>query len=115
MLRACGKWSPSGDTGEMAGHRTDPTVSRPERRAGCACAAHKEAGTGGCVGIVRRDGSSEGQTLSVGIPETDGRHPPAQPLQRDWSRGQKPLNGALKGATYIPFHEATSSTPSECL
>ncbi len=55
--RACGKWSPSGDMGEAMGCRTDPVVSCLKRRAGCACAAHKEAGTGGCVGIVRRTGT----------------------------------------------------------
>ncbi len=43
MHRARGKWSPSGDTGEMAGYRTDPAVSCPERRVGRACAAHKGA------------------------------------------------------------------------
>ena len=43
MHRARGKWSPSGDTGEAAGCRTDPAVSCPERRVGRACAAHKGA------------------------------------------------------------------------
>ncbi len=52
--RACGKWSPSGDMGEAMGCRTDPVVSCSRRRAGCACAVHKGAGIGGCVGIVRR-------------------------------------------------------------
>jgi len=93
IARACGKWSPSGDTGEAAEHRTDPVVSRPERRAGCACAAHKGAGSGGCVGIVRRDDSSperrqtpfrrqgpqgevlHGEKPERPIPETGGRHP----------------------------------------
>jgi hypothetical protein len=58
ITRACGKWSPSGDTGEAAGCRTSPFASCPGRRAGCACAAHKGAGSGGCVGIVRRDDRS---------------------------------------------------------
>ncbi|AOF88748.1 hypothetical protein BSY16_3785 [Sinorhizobium sp. RAC02] len=36
-----------------------------------------------------------------------------RPLQRDRSRRQKPLNGALKGATYTHFYEAASSAPSD--
>jgi hypothetical protein len=43
--------------GEAMGCRTSPVVSCPRRRAGCACAARKGAGTGGCVGIVRRTGT----------------------------------------------------------
>ena len=133
IARACGKWSPSGDTGETAGHRTGPVVSRPERRAGCACAAHKEAQSGGCVGIVRRDGNSPERrhTLSVGKglkartcaaknrngpsrkPAAD--MPGSQPLQRDRSRRQKPLNGALRGVTYTNPYEAAPSAPSDAL
>jgi hypothetical protein len=133
IARACGKWSPSGDTGETAGHRTDPVVSRPELRAGCACAAHKEAGSGGCVGIVRRDGNSpeRHQTLSArkGLKARSctaknrngpSRKPAAdihgsQPLQRGRSRRQKPLNGALRGATYTKPYEAAPSAPSDAL
>ena len=48
-------------------------------------------------------------------PETGERHPPSRLLQRDRSRGQKPLNGALKGATYILTIEAASSAPSGML
>ena len=114
--RACGKWSPSGDTGEATGHRTGPFASRPERRVGRACAAHKGAGSGGCVGIVRRDGNSPERRNPPFRPSSPWsamrmqkrrcpfRKPAAnihrsRPLQRDWSRGQKPLNGVLKGAT----------------
>ena len=111
MHRACGKWSPSGDMGEAEGCRTDPSASCPWRRAGCACAAHKEAGTGGCVGIVRRDGNTpEGFYLPPGsprraVPVSNGdalpgnrrAHPRSRPLQRDPSRGQKPPNGAPEG------------------
>ncbi len=48
-------------------------------------------------------------------PETGERHPPSRPLQRDRSRGQKPLNGVLRGATYNISIEAASSAPSEML
>jgi hypothetical protein len=113
MPRACGKWSPSGDTGEMAGCRTDPVVSCPERRAGRACAAHKGIGIGGCVGIVRRHGERPGggdtfhgaprraRRLSNGTAHSGNRRrtPPFRSLQRDRSRGQKPPNGAPEGVT----------------
>ena len=93
--RACGKWSPSGDTGEAAGYRTSPVASRLERRVGRACAAHKGAGSGGCVGIVRRDVAFPGRVRGAlsstitskvrasrtqngkkRIAETGGQHPP---------------------------------------
>jgi hypothetical protein len=113
MHRACGKWSPSGDTGEMAGCRTNPVVSRPERRVGRACAAHKGIGNGGCVGIVRRDGERPGggdtfhgaprraRRMSNGTAQSGNRRrtPPFRSLQRDRSRGQKPPNGAPEGVT----------------
>jgi hypothetical protein len=38
-----------------------------------------------------------------------------RPLQRDRSRRQKPLNGALKGVTYTKPYEAASSAPSDAL
>jgi len=116
--------------GEATGCRTDPFASCPRRRAGCACAARKEAGTGGCVGIVRRVGTGRKakvfrrdrqsvrfrcQKRRCTRPETGERHPPSRALQRDRSRGQKPLNGALKGATYIISVEAALSAPSELL
>ena len=47
------------------------------------------------------------------VPETGEDHPRPLPLQRDRSRGQKPLNGALKGATYKQSVEAASSAPSD--
>jgi hypothetical protein len=70
-------------------------------------------GSGGCVGIVRRDDRSpEGEPFrpvrhgvrpddKTGrpIPETGEGHRRPRLLQRDRSRGHKPLNGALKGAT----------------
>ena len=122
------KMVPSGDTGEAAGHRTNPFASRPERRAGRACAAHKGAGDGGCVGIVRRDGYRPEGAPSVRfamergadakterpMPETGEQHPGLLPLQRDPSRGQKPLNGALKGATYKPFSRGSFQRPVRC-
>ncbi|MGB3877187.1 MAG: hypothetical protein WA980_15160, partial [Shinella zoogloeoides] len=37
------------------------------------------------------------------MPETGEQHPGLLPLQRDPSRGHKPLNGALKGATLNHF------------
>ena len=70
--RACGKWSPSGDMGEATGCRTDPVVSCPKWRAGCACAARKGAGTGGCVGIVRRVEQAGRRKSSVGIARACG-------------------------------------------
>jgi hypothetical protein len=39
----------------------------------------------------------------------------SRPLQRDRSRRQKPLNGALKGVTYTKPYEAASSAPSDAL
>jgi hypothetical protein len=124
---------PPATRGKRQRHRTSPVVSRPERRAGCACAAHKGAGSGGCVGIVRRDGSSpeRRQTLSAGkdlkarsctAKNRNGpsRKPAAdihgsRPLQRDRSRRQKPLNGALRGVTYTKPYEAAPSAPSDAL
>lgn len=47
------------------------------------------------------------------VPETGEDHPRPLPLQRDRSRGQKPLNGALKGATYKQSVEAAFSAPSD--
>jgi len=125
--RARGKWSPSGDTGEAIGRRTGPFASCPERRAGRACAAHKGAEDGGCAGIVagmdtvRKEAPSVRFAMERGadakterpMPETGEDHPRPLPLQRDRSRGQKPLNGALKGATYKQSVEAASSAPSD--
>jgi len=37
------------------------------------------------------------------VPETGEHHPRLLPLQKDRSRGHKPLNGALKGATLNYF------------
>jgi hypothetical protein len=124
---------PPATRGKRQGIGPTPVVSRPKRRAGCACAAHKGAGSGGCVGIVRRDGSSpeRRQTLSVGkvlkarsctAKNRNGpsRKPAAdihglRPLQRDRSRRQKPLNGALRGVTYTNSYEAAPSAPSNAL
>jgi hypothetical protein len=57
--------------------------------------------TGGSTGMVspdlqvRRDAGAR----SLGTRETGGQTPPHSTLQRDRSRGQKPPNGALRGAT----------------
>ena len=115
--------------GGSGGRRTEPSASCPERRAGRACAAHKGAGSGGCVGIVRRDGNTpEGFTFrrdrqgvqprcqtAMPLPETGEPIPRSRLLQRDPSRGQKPLNGVLKGATHTQSNEAASSAPSDAL
>ena len=102
-----------GGSGRVSDH--NPCASCPERRAGRVCAAHKGAGDGGCVGIVRREGHRpEGNPfrprrhgVRCGIvqterpfPETGETRPPLPPLQRDRSRGQKPPNGAPEGAAY---------------
>ena len=45
-LRVRGKWSPSGDTGEMAGDGFQPVVSSPNWRVRRACVAHMGNGVG---------------------------------------------------------------------
>ena len=44
-------------------------------------------------------------------PETGEQHPRLLSLQRDRSRGHKPLNGALKGATYKNNHSRQLPAP----
>ncbi len=44
------------------------------------------------------------------LPETGERHQPSRPLQRDRSRGQKPLNGAPAGVT-LHFSDAAPPAP----
>jgi hypothetical protein len=97
-----------------------PFASRPERRAGRVCAAHKGDGTGGCVGVVRRKESSPGSSIPVrfakacgrmqkrrcSLSETGENHPLSRPLQRDRSRGQKPPNGAPEGVIPNTFDAA---------
>jgi len=127
MHRACGKWSPSGDTGETAGCRTDPVVLRPERRAGRACATHKGIGIGGCVGIVRRDGegrevetpSTERQGVRSGcqtalaIPETGEGHRHVDPCRETGVAGKNRRTGRRKVSPKSFSVEAASGAPSD--
>ena len=95
--------------GGSGGASDRPFASRPERRAGRACAAHKGDGTGGCVGIVRRKESSPGSSLPVrfakacgrmqkrrcSLPETGENHPRSRPFtERSKSRAETAERGA---------------------
>ena len=128
MHRACGKWSPSGDTGEAAGYRTDPAVSAPNGASGVPVRhtrgrnwrmrrhrpqEWKQAGRWQHFPPYRQ-GVRYGCQTAMPFPETGGQHPPVPPLQRDRSRGQKPPNGAPEGVTYLFSVEAASGAPSEC-
>jgi len=88
-------------------------ASHPGRRAGRACAAHKgqemadpSASSAG-MDTVRKETPSvrfamereADEKTERPMPETGEQHPRFLSSQRDWSRGHKALNGALKGAT----------------
>jgi hypothetical protein len=118
MHRACGKWSPSGDTGKwrdvgpiLPFHAPNGAPGVPVRHTrgrNWRMRRHrppgwKQAGWFERTARPYRQGVRYGCQTAMPLPETGGQHPPFPPLQRDRSRGQKPLNGALKGASYIPF------------
>ncbi|TCN41512.1 hypothetical protein EV665_113101 [Shinella granuli] len=113
--------------GGSGGRRTEPSVSRPERRAGRACAAHKGAGladaSASSAGMktVRkglpfrppspRRAMADAKTENGLLPETDGKRPPGPAFaEGPKSRAKTAERGAERRHTYIfrhgPFQRA---------
>ena len=108
-----------------------PSASRPERRAGRACAAHKGAGLADASassagmkplrkGLPFRPPSprramADAKTESGLILETDGKHPPGPAFaERPRSRAKTAERGAERRHIHIS-DPATSSAPSDAL
>ncbi len=91
--RARGKWSPSGETGEMAGRRTGPPFC-PDHVAGRACVAHNMAAAPcGVRGLPRSHGAVE-----------DGADRQSWLRHRDPEGVHDPFFGRARHRSHAPRH-----------
>ena len=107
----CGKWSPSGDTGEAAGLSDRSCRFPAQQGAGCACAARKEAGEHRAASA----GFSPVRAAQVAATDSLRGDQPSQspPSQRDRSRkAQTAERGAGRCQLYYS-KRGTAGAPSD--